>query len=180
MNSKIYLSAGHWNGDSGATANGYQENNLTKEFRDLVTYQLKSLFPDVAVINDSDSESLAEYLKRINPNPEDVVVEVHFDSFGNDAKGSTALIADKHTEESKRLAEELVNCTALMLKTDNRGVKTESDSHRGKLGFVRKGGKNVLMEIEFISNKEYLDNYLSMKERLAILWAKILYDYSKI
>lgn len=177
----IFLSAGHHKNpakeDPGAVGSGFQENQLTIEFRDMVLSILKRDYPSYKVIFDDDSETLSQYLSRIQTGNGSVVVEIHFDAFNKKAKGTTALIADKHNQISKELAKELVDITASVLGTSNRGVKTESQSARGKLGFVRKEGATVLMELEFIDNEQAMAGYHEQKHRLAYEFARILTKY---
>lgn len=173
----IFISAGHHNKDSGAVGSGYQENKLTIEFRDLILEELRVNFPKYKVISDTDSETLSQYLKRIKPGNGSVVVEIHFDSFNGKAQGTTALVADYHNKISKDLGNELVSVTANLLGTTNRGVKTESESARGRLAFVRQPGATVLMELEFIDNKAAIERYHRNKVKLAKEYARVLAQF---
>ena len=176
----IYLGAGHHNYDPGAAANGYQENKLTIELRDMIASEIKRLYPGSELSLDDDSETLSQYLNRINTNDSDVVLEIHFDAFNGKAKGSTALISDNHNQISKDMARELVDYTSSILGTLNRGVKTESESARGKLGLTRKPGSTVLMEIEFIDNIDAMNGYHEQKHLLATKYAEILVKYDNL
>lgn len=176
----IFLSAGHHNNDSGAVANGYKENKLTIEFRDLVLHELQTKFPSYKVITDKDEETLSQYLNRIKTGSGSVVLEIHFDAFNGKAKGATALIQDAHDKYDKMMGQELVNATANILGTANRGVKTESQSARGKLGLTRKEGTTVLMELEFIDNENAMNGYHEGKHRLAQEYARILTKYDDL
>jgi hypothetical protein len=59
------------------------------------------------------------------------------------------------------------------------GVKTESLSARGQLGWMRLNGNNILLEVCFISNKSDMEKYQDNKSMLAFKIAKILYEYAK-
>lgn len=176
----IFLSAGHHNNDSGASGSGYQENKLTIEFRDLVLQVLKSKYPTYKVIVDNDNETLSQYLNRIKTGEGSVVLEIHFDAFNSKAQGCTALIADKHNEPSKKMGEELTDLTSKILNTSNRGVKTESQSNRGRLALTRKTGTTVLIELEFIDNPEAMKRYHDNKHWLAEDYAYILTKYDDL
>lgn len=172
----IYLSAGHWKNEStgkqdpGAVANGVQENDLCTELRDLILPHLAGY----RVTTDKDSETLSQYLARIKPGDASVVVELHFNAASPSATGAEVLVADKHNTISKDLAEELSTVIASNLCIKNRGVKTESQSARGKLAFVRQEGACALVEVCFITNKDDLKAYQDNKEILAQAIAYVL------
>lgn len=175
----IYLSAGHWKNEStgkqdpGAVANGVQENDLCIELRDLILPHLAGY----RVTTDKDSETLSQYLARIKPGDASVVVELHFNAASPSATGTEVLIADKHNTISKDLADDLSTEIASTLCIPNRGVKTESDSHRGRLAFVRQPGACALIEVCFITNPSDMDKYEQYKEELAGRIADVLKRY---
>ena len=178
-----FISAGHNpNGiktDSGAVGNGYRECDLTVEFRNLVVSAC--LKKGLKVITDKDTETLAEYLKRIETGSGSVVLEFHFDASSNSsASGSTSIIGNDADRLDKSFAQELVNTTANILGVKNRGVITESDSHRGRLGLMREQGTVCLLELAFISNKSDMEKYQSKKKDLAIFIADIIKKYEDL
>lgn len=173
---KIYLTAGHHKKDSGAVGNGYQENNLTVELRDLVTAKLKELHPNLKVWNDNDNDTLSQVITKINADgvtSNDFLLEIHFDSAENNkAMGSTALVANDARDRSRNFAKDIVTNISEVMKTTNRGVKTEADSHRGRLGVLHTKANSCLIEICFINNaediKRYQDNKNKVVEEIAI------------
>lgn len=169
----IYLSAGHYDKDPGATANGYVERDLAIELRDLIVPKLSGY----RIITDKDSESLSQYLKRISPGDASVVVEIHFNAATPKATGTEVLVADGHNKISWDLADDLSTEIASTLCIPNRGVKTESDSHRGRLAFVRQPGACALIEVCFITNPSDMDKYEQHKEELADRIADVLKRY---
>jgi len=179
----IFPSAGHNpNGlkpDPGAVGNGYHEANLTVEFRNLVSVELKRR--QLKFITDNDSERLGEYLKRIDTGNGSVVLEFHFDAaVSSKATGTTSL----HGSDADRLdiafAKELVEVTSKVLGIKNRGVLSEKDSHRGSLGLMREEGIVALLELCFISNPDDLKKYHEFKYVLAVKIADILERYEKL
>lgn len=119
----IYISAGHNPGglkvDPGAIGNGKREADLTVEFRNLVIEELKKL--GAKYISDNDSETLGQYLKRIQTGSGSVVLEFHFDAAtSTSATGCTALIGSDADMNDKAFAKELVEATASILQ-----IKTE-------------------------------------------------------
>ena len=179
----IFISAGHNpNGlkqDPGAIGNGYHEANLTVEFRNLVVALLRA--KKIDVITDKDDERLGTYLKRAQTGNGSVVLGFHFDAAGTStATGTTVLIGNDADRLDKAFAKELVEACATTLSIKNRGVKTESESHRGGLGLMREQGTVALLEICFISNKEDIFQYQNNKISLASKIAEIVERYEKL
>ncbi len=179
----IYASAGHNPGglkiDPGAIGNGKREADLTVEFRNLVIEQLKK--SGAKYISDNDSESLGQYLKRIQTGSGSVVLEFHFDAAAStSATGCTALIGSDADMNDKAFAKELVEVTASILQIKNRGVLSEADSHRGRLGLMRESGIVSLLEICFISNPADISAYEKHKIELAVKIAAILIKYESV
>lgn len=179
----IFLSAGHnpkgIKKDPGAVANGFHEADLAAEFRDLVGEELKIL--GVKFITDYDEETLSEYLKRIQTGNGSVVVEYHFDAAESaTATGTTALIEEEADRFDIAFARELVNSTAKCYNIKNRGIKSEADSHRGKLGLMREEGVIALIELGFLTNINDLQTHQLRKRSLAKIHAEILQRYDKM
>lgn len=175
----IFISAGHHLKDPGAIGvNKRQENNTTIELRNLVVAALKAM--GASYITDDDSEDLATYLKRIKSGDGSVVVELHFDAATGKASGTTAIVGDDAQANDKALAKELANATAVTLGIKNRGVISEKDSHRGRLGLMRELGAVSLLEVAFIDNPEDMKLYDLMKGDLAKIIASILVKYDNI
>ena len=178
-----FISAGHNNKgikrDSGAVGNGYQEADLTVEFRDMVIAECLKL--GVKVIKDNDDERLGTYLERIKTGSGSVVVEYHFDASDKPtATGTTGLIEAEADRLDKAFAKELTDITATTLGIKNRGVITEAQSHRGSLGLMREDGIICLMEIAFISNKQDMISYQNNKKSLAVKHAQIIKKYESL
>lgn len=179
----IFISAGHNNKgikiDPGAIGNGYKEADLTVEIRNLVIKELKRL--EVAYVSDNDDERLGPYLERIKTGNGSVILEFHFDASANSsATGTTALIESEADRLDKAFAKELSDITASTLGIKNRGVKTEAESHRGRLALMREEGIICLLEVCFISNSQDIVLYNVNKEKLAIKIAQTLIKYEKM
>lgn len=179
----IFISAGHnpkgIKVDPGAVANGYKEADLNVDIRNLVIEELKRL--GAAFIQDYDDERLGDYLTRIKTGNGSVVLEFHFDAASNDtASGTTALIEEEADRLDRAFAKELANTTAMTLGIRNRGVKTEAETHRGRLGLMREEGIICLLEVGFITNKQDMILFQANKRMLAIKIAQILVKYEKM
>ena len=176
----IFISAGHNpNGiktDPGAIGNGKREADLAVEFRDLVIAELVK--KNIKYVADSDSERLGQYLERIKTGSGSVVLEFHFDAAANaKATGTTVLIGGDADKNDKDFAKELVEATADILGIKNRGVISETESHRGRLGLMRESGTVALLELCFISNSSDLAAYDNGKFKLAKSISDILIKY---
>ena len=181
----IFISAGHNSqsktikADPGAVnSHGIKEGDLTIEFRNLVAKELDSL--GVKYITDLQEENLAMYLNRINTGNASVVVEYHFDAASPSATGSTGLVEEEADRLDKLFAKELIDSTANTLNIKNRGVISEAESHRGRLGLMREEGIICLVELCFISNDSDLAKYHANKLTLAKLHANIIKKYEEL
>jgi len=179
----LYISAGHnpfgIKTDSGAVGNGKRECDLTVEFRNLVLDQLKA--KNAPSISDNDTETLRKYLKRAETGNGSVVLEFHFDaSVNSKATGATALVGVDADDNDKVFARDILYATASTFGIKNRGVLSEADSHRGRLGLMREKGIVALLELCFISNPDDLKAYDLHKTELAGKIADILIKYDAL
>jgi N-acetylmuramoyl-L-alanine amidase len=179
----LFLSAGHNSKsttikkDPGAVnKQGIKEGDLTIEFRDLVKRELDLL--GVKYISDTEEENLSMYLNRVNTGSASVVVEYHFDANEKpEPTGCTGLIEAEADRLDRAFAKELTDSTASIFGIKNRGVKTEAESHRGRLGLMREDGIICLVELCFISNPDDLSRYNLKKKELAKAHALIIQKY---
>ncbi|WP_346237757.1 N-acetylmuramoyl-L-alanine amidase [Niabella insulamsoli] len=174
----IFLSAGHHHNDPGAVSNGRKENQETVKLRDAILNFIK---PEYKVFTDSDDETLSQYLNRIKPGSGSVVMELHFDASGTGkASGTTALHKDNAGVMSVKFCKSLTEAVARVLRINNRGAKSEKDSHRGRLAFVHEPGINGLLEICFIDSKEDMARYDANFLLLAKNIAAVLMTYDDL
>lgn len=176
----IFPSAGHHDNDPGAVYNGVKEADKTKEFRNLLSKYLSQ--KGHAHIMDKDAETNTQYQNRIKPGSGSVLLDNHFNASANiNATGTEMIVANNASKESIAMATELAEVTAAILGIKNRGVKTEKETARGKIGILNKGaGIAVLAEICFISNTSDMAKYESCKEELAQAYADILIKYDHL
>lgn len=171
---KLFTTAGHSHNQSGASATGLREERLTIEMRDLIVDQLRAW--GYEVVTDNDNDSLSTVISKIKKEAtsNDILLDIHFNASSSNAKGTECFVAANARGKSVRIAERISELTAGMLNTPNRGVKKENQSQHNRLGILHTAASSVLWEVEFITNKEFMDNYQEMKERLAIGVANIL------
>jgi N-acetylmuramoyl-L-alanine amidase len=177
----IFISAGHSNvlgKDRGASGNGFIEGILTVEQRNLIVKELKKLGAKV-IIDDNDSilsQTMAFFRNKTTKNC--ILVDLHWNASSPQATGTEVLVPASPTKFENDLATDLSKTISTILNIKNRGVKTELQSARKSLGWMRLTGENILIETCFISNKKDMDSYQKNKEELAKQIASILFNYS--
>ncbi len=182
----VFLSAGHSNKpgrDRGAQGNGYIEGELAVEFRNILKTELEML--GIKPILDKDdsilSESVAFFKNKTQSNS--IVIDIHWNAATPTATGVETLIPSNDSEVERNLAKEISDCISTTLGIPLRGnyknikgVRSESESHHGRLGWMRLNGENVLLEVCFITNKSDMEKYQTNKHTLIKKIAKIIYD----
>ena len=174
----IFLSAGHGGNDVGAVGNGYKEADLTIELRDLVLKYLNQLGAKVVI--DDNKNALAQTITFFKNKvaKDSILLDIHWNSFNETSTGTEVLIPATPTKFETDLATDLSKVIATTLNIKNRGVKTELQSARKSLGWMRLTGENVLIETCFISNKNDMKSYQENKEELAKRIAIVLFEYA--
>lgn len=179
--SKVFLLAGHSNTDPGAVgAGGIKEADLTKELKVLTALEMCNL----GVQNqwhDNDNDSLGSVLSKVSAisTEEDIIVDLHFNSFNEKSTGVEVLVPENPSADEVSIATELCERLAAVMAIRNRGVKTERQSARGRLAVMRPKGSNILIEVCFISNLNDLSAYNSNKKAVAKAIAETIKKYLK-
>lgn len=190
----IIVSSGHTNvkgADMGASsADGkYIEGVLTVDAKNILVKHIKEAAKkekidiDKFLLVDRDDTALAAtmaFLKgRTKSN--DVLIDIHFNAGPATAKGTEVLIPAKYTKEELEIADRISDIFGNVLGTPERGskahtdgVKDETDSNRGSLGWMKLSGYNILIEVEFLSNPEAMKVYDAKKEECWKLTAEYL------
>lgn len=173
-----FVSAGHHLKDSGALGSGTQENLEAISFRDMVVSICRA--KGMRVITDSDNETLPQYLSRIQTGEGSVVVEFHFDAFDGKVSGSTVLVGQDADANDKAFGAEIAHACSSIIGIPNRGVRSEAQSHRGRLGLMREKGIVCLVELCFIDNPSDMQKYNAVKIQLANRVADIMEKYENL
>lgn len=182
-NRTLFISAGHSNTpdrDRGACGNGYQEGDLTAEFRELLMAELAT--QGVTALRDGDNSVTVETLQFIRKkllDPRSILVDIHFNAAPPAATGTEVIIPESFSVFERDLADELAAYMATTLQIRNRGRKTEAQTARKKLAWMRAAGENILLEICFISNPSDIRSYQQNKHSLAAGIAGILAKWTK-
>ena len=153
VNQFVTVTAGHSNKDPGAVNGKFKEAELVSQFRNAVAYYLceagiQYKTDGVGILN----QDLNAAIKLIKGSS--VAVEFHMNAALNKSANGVETIA---LPKDKKLAQELSKAVAdafgSRLRGDN-GWIDQSQSARGKLGFISNGG--LIVELGFISNEEEL------------------------
>jgi len=169
----VFVTAGHHNTDPGAVQNGVKEADLTKELRDLIC-------EGTNFFKDSDAWNLNRTILWLNSNKRniDINADIHFNSVANrQATGVEVIVANNASSNSRSLAKLICDELATIMKIPNRGVKTETQTNRGKIGIVNVRGISILIEVCFISNPNDLKAYLDNKDLVALCIRKHLDEF---
>jgi N-acetylmuramoyl-L-alanine amidase len=172
----LIIGAGHGGTDSGATGSGFIERDLAIEFRNLLVSELQKL--SVPCITDPDSNKLADSLVYFKNyfKPDSINVDIHWNAGPPAATGTEVLINTQATEFEKQLGGRIADTISTVLNIKNRGLKTELQSARGSLGWMKQPGRNYIIEMCFISNQSDMAKYQAKKKELAKAIATILSD----
>lgn len=170
---KIFLIAGHnLTSDSGAVSeNGIREVDLTKKTRDRIAYYLNKFYPELEVVLDNDSHTLSQVIRWIKDTEgnNSLVYDFHWNAASNPtATGVEAFVSDNASKKSKEMASRVVDVITKISGMRDRGVKTESQSARKRLGILNTKSPATLVELGFISNPNDRESFDEWQEQIHI------------
>lgn len=145
-------------------------------FRNAVAYYLKS--SGISIKTDgvgTTNNPLASAIKLIKGSS--VAVEFHLNAAGSSQANGIETIA---LPKDKKLAQDLSKAVAAALGSrlrGNEGWIDQSQSARGKLGFISNGG--LIVELGFISNEDEISRFNARYWLAAKAVADVLIDYEK-
>lgn len=185
----IYISAGHRGPKTGAVGI-IDEGAETIDLRnDIIIHMMSGTASNANMRHDNDRAQLAAVIQDVNrwctDRGRDFAIELHFNASTNPAAhGTECIIADKHSRRSEQIAKRLTDtiCQVLgtMDRTHGRGYKTESQSARGRLGFLSETRcPAVIVEVCFVSSEADCTAYQANRDRLAESIAKTLRTLSE-
>lgn len=184
---KIFISAGHSNKkgrDRGASGCGYIEGELAVEFRDLLMKEIENLgYSSTADGNNTILSESINFFKRLT-SPNSILLDIHWNAAGLTATGVESFVPDvpsnfelKTAAGISRIVHEECDIPLRGNFKGYKGVKTESESPRKRLGWMRLIGENILLEMCFISNcRKDMKVYQEKKHIIAKRVAKFLVE----
>ena len=173
MKKPIVLTAGHSDVDPGAVGNGQTEASIARELRNIVASKLRGA--GERVITDGEPASNKPLRDAIALIPQGrVAVELHCNAATSPAAGGVECISlPKDKALSQRLSGAVARVLELRVRGDG-GWIDQSQSARGKLGYVSAGG--LILEVFFISNPAEMTVYQSRKWLVAQAIADVLQE----
>lgn len=188
---RVFGSAGHSTTpgrDRGATSldGRHIEGNVTAEFRSLVFDSLMRRHGYRMSIDSNDSVlSQTIALFRQWATPDCILIEWHCNAAPNArAQGVEVFIPDNYTPIELGIATDMAaalhGATGFPYrngKLNINGVKTESESARGSLGWMRLAGHNVLPELFFITNPQEVATWNRAKFEAADKVADVIWKW---
>lgn len=176
VNQFVTVTAGHSNKDPGAVNGKFKEAELVSQFRNAVAYYLR----EAGIQYKTDgvgatNQNLNAAIKLIKGSS--VAVEFHMNAATSKQANGIETIA---LPKDKKLAQDLSKAVADVFSSRLRGDKgwiDQSQSARGKLGFISNGG--LIVELGFISNEEELFQFNARYWSAAKAVAKVLIEYEK-
>ena len=176
VNQFVTVTAGHSNKDPGAVNGKFKEAELVSQFRNAVAYYLREAgiqykTDGVGILN----QDLNAAIKLIKGSS--VAVEFHMNAAtSKQANGIETIALPKDKKLAQDLSKAVADAFGSRLRGDN-GWIDQSQSARGKLGFISNGG--LIVELGFISNEEELFQFNARYWTAAKAVAKVLIEYEK-
>jgi N-acetylmuramoyl-L-alanine amidase len=187
---KVFISAGHTNvagKDRGASGNGFIEGELAVDLRNRVAHALRTSH-GIIPIQDGNGNALAQTMSWIRNLTTDrcICLDIHWNAATPQAKGTETLVDSNANTFELSLAEDLSKAVATTIGTSLRGnfrgrlgVKSEAESHHGRLGWFRFTGQQVLLEVCFITNAKEMEMYIAKRDAVAKEIANVIANYAK-
>lgn len=143
---KTFISAGHSFDDTGATYGSVKEAEVNMKVRD----EVKELLPDAIYV--PDNLTLRESIDWVNSraSEDDLAIEIHQNANNNASIRGTETYYDNEYD----LGEIVARNVSKALGIPNRGVKHDSESRAGSLGWIRLTKcSSALVECCYLSNE---------------------------
>lgn len=169
------VTAGHDPVKTGATADGLHEHVLMAELRNIVTHKLELMGHTVR----TDGRGLANlplpYAMTLVPGAH-AAIELHTNSHDNkNATGVEVLSLPRHKELARTIARRIAHVLELPVRGAG-GWIDQTQTARGRLGFVRAGG--LVVECFFLSNPSDFAKYQARKWMVASAIVTALGDHA--
>lgn len=176
VNQFVTVTAGHSNSDPGAVNGKYKEAELVRQFRNAVAHYL--LTAGIPIKTDGTGAINLPLNNAIAlAKGATIAVEFHMNAAtSKQANGIETISLPKDTKLAQKLSKAIATVFDSRLRGDE-GWIDQSQSARGKLGFVNAGG--LIIELGFISNDQELAQFNSKYWIAAKAVADILIKHTK-
>jgi N-acetylmuramoyl-L-alanine amidase len=141
----IFINAGHWKNDPGASVGKFIERDLVMVIRD----EVRKLLPDAIYI--TDDLNIWQSVSKINAmcKPDDIAIDIHLNSHSNPLRRGVECYYYNNYNLAKTLATSISAETGI----PNAGPKPDSVSYLGNLSFVRDlNCQSVIVECGYMTN----------------------------
>ena len=171
MKTAIVVTAGHSDKDPGAVGQGTTEAAVALEFRNLVAERLAARGVEVitdgaGAVNLPLGDAMALVARGV------VAVEFHCNAAAAEqATGVESISLPAQKELCQQLSAAVAGALGLRVR-GNAGWIDQSQSHRGRLGYVQAGG--IICELFFLSNARDYAAYQANKDACADAVANLL------
>lgn len=189
---RVFLSAGHSTTpgrDMGAVSpdKKHIEGIKVAEFRALVFQILQDHYNYKASIDSNDSvtsQTIALFSKYTTPRC--ILIDFHMNASTNPkAQGIETIVpknpSDFELDFAKEISEAIHHETSFPLRGNlmgRKGVRSEEESARKRLAWMRMVGENVLVELAFISNPQEMEVWDLQKHQVAKRVADVIWKWA--
>jgi len=176
----IYLEAGHGGADPGACANNLKEANLTKDLRDIIAYKLKE--KGYAFKKDDDMTAFPQSIFNLfrGSSEKDVICAIHFNSAAPEVSGVETWVGGNASPLNVLFADKMTKAISRVTDSPIRFTRVETSSRFKSLYPFRYNGLKILIEVEFISNRDAINTYIKKKWLVAEAISQVLMEYEDI
>lgn len=161
MGGKTYtITAGHGEKDPGAVYYGYTERELMTELRDLTANKLRAKGNSVRTDGERGINLALTHAMHLIAGS-NAALELHTNAAENSSAHGVEVVAlPAQKDLAQRVAKAIADTLGMPLR-GQAGWIDQSQSARGRLGFVSRGG--MVVEVFFLSNLKSLSTYQSRK-----------------
>ena len=120
-------------------------------------------------ITDHDTWTLPVTIAQINQqiSEGDMLIDIHFNAFPDvRANGCETIIRTNADQLTRAFAKDINDTIVETLQVRDRGVKTEQQTARGRIGILHGLGIRILIEPIFITNENDVNQYHQLKHLL--------------